>query len=224
MSAAAFPIRAVLLDFGGTLDADGVAWKERFGRLFADEGVSGGEGFDRAFYDSDDALVGAIPRGLSFAETVERLAEGVAGRLGRPEAAGPVATRFLADARERLEQSAGLLARLHARYRLGVVSNFYGNLETVCRESGLSPYLTAAVDSAVVGAEKPDRRIFEAALAAVGAAASEALFVGDSLPRDMAGARALGMPHVWIRAGGGSACCPGDLVIASVSELDEVLA
>ena len=26
---------AVLFDFGGTLDADGIAWKERFHRLFA---------------------------------------------------------------------------------------------------------------------------------------------------------------------------------------------
>ena len=29
----------VLFDFGGTLDANGVAWKERFFRLFRDEGV-----------------------------------------------------------------------------------------------------------------------------------------------------------------------------------------
>ena len=31
---------AVLFDFGGTLDADGVAWKERFFRLCLDEGVA----------------------------------------------------------------------------------------------------------------------------------------------------------------------------------------
>jgi putative hydrolase of the HAD superfamily len=214
----------VLLDFGGTLDADGVAWKERFRRLFSEEGAPAGEGFDRAFYDSDDAMVGAIPRELSFADTVERLSGGVAGRLGRPETAERVARRFLADARESLARSADVLARLHGRYRLGIVSNFYGNLEAVCRETGLSPHLDAAIDSAVVGAEKPDRRIFEAALSAVGVAPSEALFVGDSLPRDMAGALALGMPHVWIRAGDGSACCAEDRVIGSVSDLERLLA
>jgi FMN phosphatase YigB (HAD superfamily) len=213
----------VLLDFGGTLDADGVAWKDRFRRLFSEEGASIGEGFDRAFYDSDDAMVGVIPRETSLTDTVERLSGDVAGRLGRPEAAGPVARRFLADARGCLDRSAELLARLHGRFRVGVVSNFYGNLEAVCREAGLSPHLDAAVDSAVVGAEKPDRRIFEAALSAVGVAPSEALFVGDSLSRDMAGALALGMPHVWIRSGEGRACCAGDRVIASVSDLEGLL-
>ena len=32
--------KAVLFDFGGTLDADGVPWKERVARLYRDEGVS----------------------------------------------------------------------------------------------------------------------------------------------------------------------------------------
>ena len=224
MSQAAGPVQAVLFDFGGTLDADGVAWKERFRSLFGGEGIPAGEGFDRAFYGADDALVGSISPELSFSETIARLSSGVAKRLGRPEAAGRVAARFLEDARAHLARSAEVLARLHGRYRVGIVSNFYGNLETVCRETGLAPHLDAAIDSVVVRAEKPDRRIFEAALAAVGAEPSRALFVGDSMPRDMAGARALGMPHVRLRAGEGAACCAGDRVIGSVGEIVEVLA
>jgi putative hydrolase of the HAD superfamily len=217
------PVRAVLFDFGGTLDADGVAWKDRFRRLFAEQGVADA-GFDRAFYDSDDELVGAIPRTLSFAETVGRLASGVAGRLGRPDAAEPVASRFLADARAHLARSASLLHGLHGRFRLGIVSNFYGNLDAVCRETGLAEHVDAAIDSAVVKAEKPDRRIFEAALATLGVGPRRALFVGDSRPRDMEGARALGMRHVWLRPGEGDPCCPGDAVIASLLEISRVLA
>jgi HAD superfamily hydrolase (TIGR01549 family) len=224
LSHATRPIRAVLLDFGGTLDADGVAWKDRFRRLFSEESGPAAEGFDRAFYDTDDSLVGAIPADLSLEETVERLSAGVAERLGRPNAAAPVAARFLRDARECLDRNAAMLARLHWRYRLGIVSNFYGNLEAVCRETGLAPHLDAAIDSAVVGAEKPDRRIFDAALSALEVPASEALFVGDSLTRDMAGARDAGIRHVWLRAGEGASCCPDDRVIASLAELAELLA
>ena len=33
------PIETVLFDFGGTLDADGVAWKERFYSLYRSEGL-----------------------------------------------------------------------------------------------------------------------------------------------------------------------------------------
>src|SRR5207249_3583829 len=53
---------AVLFDFGGTLDADGLPWKERMGRLFRDEGaVVARDRFDPAYYAADDALVGALP-------------------------------------------------------------------------------------------------------------------------------------------------------------------
>jgi len=216
--------RAVLLDFGGTLDADGIAWKDRFQRLFAAAGAPDGNGFDRAFYDADDALVGAIAQEATFSEVVGRLSAAVARRIGLREEAGLVAARFLGDARACLGRNLPVLARLHERYRLAVVSNFYGNLAAVCAETGLSAHLDAAIDSVVVGAEKPDRRIFDAALDALGVAPEEALFVGDSLPRDMAGARAVGIPHVWLRPGEGSACCPEDAVIASLPELGRVLA
>jgi putative hydrolase of the HAD superfamily len=214
---------AVLLDFGGTLDADGVSWKDRFRRLFVRTAEISNEEFDRAFYETDDALVGQIDPELSFSETVERLARGVAEKLGLPEMAGPAAASFLGDARVALDRSRGLLERLHARFRIGIVSNFYGNLEAVCRETGLAPHLDAAVDSVRVGAEKPDPRIFEAALAGVGARASEAVFVGDSLPRDMAGARSLGIPHIWLSPGDGTPCCPQDLVIRRLAELEGAL-
>lgn len=223
MSDGAPPVRAVLFDFGGTLDSDGIAWKERFRRLFAEEAGADAEGFDRAFYDADDALVGAIPRDLSLVDTVGRLSEGVAMRLGRPTAAAPVAARFLADSEVFLARNRAVVERLHRRFRIAIVSNFYGNLEAVCRETGLAPHLDIAIDSAVIKAEKPDPRIFEAALAAVGVSPKKAVFVGDSQPRDMAGARGVGMRHVWLRAGSGEPCCPGDPVIASLPQISGVL-
>ena len=54
--------RAVLFDFGGTLDADGHPWKERVARLLGEEGLAlTPERFDPVFYAADDALVGAVP-------------------------------------------------------------------------------------------------------------------------------------------------------------------
>lgn len=216
------PVRALLLDFGGTLDSDGVAWKERFRRLFDEKTGGVGDGFDRAFYAADDALVGAVSPDFTFAETVEALSRSVARNLGRPEAAAPVATRFLTDARAYLGRSAVVLGALRSRFRLAIVSNFYGNLAAVCRETGLEELLDAAIDSAVVGASKPDPRIFRAALDELRVTPAEAVFVGDSLERDMHGARALGMRHVWIsgRPGG---CCPDDRVIASLRNVSEAL-
>jgi FMN phosphatase YigB (HAD superfamily) len=221
--------QAILFDFGGTLDADGLPWKDRFFDLARAEGLATRpEDFDPAFYAADDSLVGRIERAAALGETVERLSTRLASALGAadPEAGPRMARRFTAAARERLVESSRLLSRLSARYRLGIVSNFYGNLEAVCEEAGLAPFLSAAIDSAVVGAEKPDPRIFRAALERLAVEPARAVFVGDSPSRDMAGARALGMPHVRVVAAGrpASPCCPGDALICRLADLEEALA
>ena len=221
--------RALLFDFGGTLDAEGVPWKERFRRLWREEvGAVDPEAFDNAFYDADDALVGTIAPEAPLPETAHRLAAGLAQRLSPEDAAAPdrVASRFCAEAAACLCASSELLRELAGRYRLGVVSNFYGNLSAVCSEAGLAPLLSVAIDSAAIGVEKPDPRIFEAALSALGVPSSEALFVGDSPARDMAGARGVGMRHVLLAGGGAPpfrACCPGDPVIRRLADLKELL-
>jgi HAD superfamily hydrolase (TIGR01549 family) len=219
----------VLFDFGGTLDANGIPWKERFFRLYRDHGVAVPTAdFDLAFYASDDALVGTIPRTLPLRDTVFTLSASVARALGRDAVAERVARRFLDDAHAAFAESAGVLARLAPRFRLGVVSNFYGNLERVCADAGLDAWLAVMVDSTCVGCEKPDARIFRHATDALGLAPAAATFVGDSLPRDMAGARAIGMPHMWLRgeaeAAGRAVCCAGDRVLSHLRDVEAALA
>jgi putative hydrolase of the HAD superfamily len=217
--------KAVLFDFGGTLDADGLPWKDRFAAAWREEvGEVSPARFDPAFYAADDALVGTVPRDFSLEETVGRLAGNLARELGAdPEAGSRAGARFLRDAAPRLEASARLLRTLSERYRLGIVSNFYGNLEAVCAGAGIAPHLSVVVDSAVAGFEKPDPRIFRAALDALGASPGDAVFVGDSMPRDMEGARRLGMAHVWLAPGRDRACCPDDAVIERLERLPEVI-
>jgi len=220
---------AVLFDFGGTLDADGLPWKERVFRLFREEGaVVARERFDPSFYAADDALVGAIPATSSFQETVVRLVTGVSVLLELPDRsiADRVARRFLGDALTTIASNVPLLSELARRYRLGIVSNFYGNLTRVCDDAGIRSFFDALVDSAEVGWTKPDPRIFQRALGALGVSASAATFVGDSLPRDMAGARAVGMRHIWLAGAEPSPdgpCCRGDRQIRSLRELEAIL-
>ncbi len=216
--------RALLFDFGGTLDAEGVPWKDRFFEAARREGLDVAQAeFDPAFYGATDCLEGKIP-GLGLRETVERIADGLASRLRRESVLlRRVGERFTNDSLRQLAESAALLARLSGRYRIGIVSNFYGNLQSVLDETGLSPAVSVAVDSTLAGVKKPDPRIFQAALDVLEVAPAEAIFVGDSLRRDMAGARAMGMRHVWLRpesaAGNGAPCCPEDRVIARLAEL-----
>ena len=89
------------------------------------------------------------------------------------------------------------LARLRAGgLRLVVVSNSDGTAEAGLVESGLRPLVDAVVDSAVFGAEKPDRRIFDHALALAGLAPHETAHVGDLHAIDVLGATAAGIHPV----------------------------
>jgi len=68
------PIETLLFDFGGTLDADGVAWKERFYALYRADGLDmANDAFAIAYYAADDPLVGTLPPTTDLAGTVHAL-------------------------------------------------------------------------------------------------------------------------------------------------------
>ena len=99
------------------------------------------------------------------------------------------------------EGSAGALERLRdAGLRLGVVSNSDGRVEEALEAAGLRGYFDVVIDSGRVGLEKPDPRIFHAALEALGVAPSEALYVGDVYEVDVQGANAAGIEAVLMTA------------------------
>lgn len=76
----------------------------------------------------------------------------------------------------------------------------------------------AVVCSEEVGAYKPDRAMFDRALAALGLRADEVMHVGDSLGTDVAGAVAAGIPVAWINRRG--RCTPPGLpLVAEVPHL-----
>jgi FMN phosphatase YigB (HAD superfamily) len=231
-------IETVLFDFGGTLDSDGVAWKERFHALYQAEGLDiSAEDFAPAFYAADDALVGALAPTSTLKETVDALITNLEAELGRrttENGAGGidgargerVASRFLGETSAIFARNRPVLEALGERYRLGVVSNFYGNLEAVCESSGLGPLFGVMADSQRVGAEKPEPAIFQAALSALHAAPETAVMVGDSLRRDYEGARRSGMGFIWIAPEGVQAAersAAARPVLATVSELPGLL-
>jgi putative hydrolase of the HAD superfamily len=89
----------------------------------------------------------------------------------------------------------GLLDGLSARYRLSVVSNTYYPplVEGTVARLGLAGRFAAVRTSAALGVRKPDRRIFEDALAALGARVEEAVYVGDTYEADYLGATRAGL-------------------------------
>ena len=90
-----------------------------------------------------------------------------------------------------------LLAAMRARgLKLGVVSNWTGDLDDVLQRVGLRESFDFVLDSARIGFEKPHADIFREALARARCEPIEALHVGDSPEHDVDGALACGLRAV----------------------------
>jgi HAD superfamily hydrolase (TIGR01549 family) len=86
------------------------------------------------------------------------------------------------------------LERLQGRFKLGLVTN--GETDSQrgrLHATGLDRFFTAVLISDEAGCAKPDPRIFELALEALGVGAGETLYVGDSIEHDYGGAQAAGI-------------------------------
>jgi putative hydrolase of the HAD superfamily len=87
-------------------------------------------------------------------------------------------------------------------YRLALVTNGAPDVQREkLSHTALAPSFEAMIISAEIGVGKPDPRIFQAALAALDLGPEDAVMVGDSLARDIAGAHAAGLRAIWIDHG-----------------------
>src|SRR4051794_2013361 len=100
-------------------------------------------------------------------------------------------------------------------FRLVVVSNWDVSLHERLDELGLTPLLDGAVASAEFGAAKPDRTVFEHALALAGAEAAGSWHAGDSVEADVEGALGAGLTPVLV-ARHGQPAPPGVTAVAAL--------
>jgi len=192
---------AILLDYGGTLDGDAAHWFDHFVRLYEECGVSVPRArLHEAFYRADE-LLGHEPgiRSYGLERMVRRHVELQLehGALGPPVLAERLALAFIRDTRRAWEQNRPLLRRLAARFRLGVVSNSYGNMPALLAEAALGPF-EIILDSAVVGIAKPDLALYRLAADHLALPPAAILHVGDSWERDIVPAHATGMRTAWL--------------------------
>lgn len=195
--------KGILFDFGGTLDSDGEHWLDRFYELYREVELDiPAPEIKRAFYHADDICcndpqvhnLGLRPlMEYHVAIQFENLG------LSRRDKQTRMAELFCSKSEYYLHRNAELLTRLQQHYQMGVVSNFYGNVEVLCTEAGLAPSLAVIVDSTRLGISKPDPEIFRQALAVLGSDTSASIFIGDSYDRDMIPAQQLGMKTIWVQ-------------------------
>ncbi len=105
--------------------------------------------------------------------------------------------------RRPLPGARALLEALKPHYRIGIVTN-NRTAEQVdkLRHLGMEELVDALITSEGVGVPKPDPRIFQAALARLGARPAETVLVGDNWTADVVGALGVGIRPVWLNRTG----------------------
>ncbi|MBW7476941.1 YjjG family noncanonical pyrimidine nucleotidase [Paenibacillus oenotherae] len=102
-----------------------------------------------------------------------------------------------------IEGTQHLLARLHGRYPMGIISNGIGEAQrSRLKTGGLEHYFDHLFVSDEIGFWKPDRQIFDRAVDTFGLRHDEVLFVGDSLQDDYHGALGAGIDFCYFNPGG----------------------
>jgi len=151
------------------------------------------------------------------------------GKEAPADAAAFLSVEFAATrrARQRLMPGAReLMADLAATHAVALLTNGAPDLQREkIAASGLESFFRAIAVSGEHGIGKPKPEIFHRLLVELGVAPSEALMVGNSLERDIAGARNAGIRSVWIRVPGSEeqAEVTPDHTIATLSEIPGIL-
>jgi HAD superfamily hydrolase (TIGR01549 family) len=89
-----------------------------------------------------------------------------------------------------------VLDRIRSKFRIAVISNADGKIETILSRCGIAECFETITDSGIVGFEKPHSEIFQAALKSMNTHADESLYIGDVYSVDYVGATTAGMQAV----------------------------
>jgi putative hydrolase of the HAD superfamily len=202
-------IDAVLLDVGGVFFLPA---PERIAPVLARAGVGiqDADAFDRAHYrgiaaldefrEGDEEIWTAYNRAYARSCGVgDDALEDTVRALLSEFTVGGLWTRPVPGA------SDALRALARQGVRIAIVSNSDGTVEQLLRDQdvcqvgpGSGVAVDAIIDSSVVGAAKPDPRIFEIALSRIDVAPQHAIHVGDTPGADVDGAQAAGIAAVLV--------------------------
>ncbi len=239
-------IQALIFDFGGTLDGNGIHWLERTYQFInkhhpeitreafdvADkatisEFAFGDSAVDWSYQEGSMLPIGAVANSVAaectLRETVDAIGTGVFARLDlSEELKDEYVEWFCKGVSENLSENSEWLKTLHGTYKLGVISNNFGNTQGWCDEYQLTPLMDVIIDSSAFGVAKPDPKIFKAALSELDVAPTEAIYVGDSYKADMVGAKNVGMWTAWMIGNQTKECPDLSFVDVQLNHLHEL--
>lgn len=228
-------IKGVIFDYGGTLDTGGDHWSEVIWKAWQQAGVATDKArFREAYVYAERELARTLhilPHHnfhdlLRIKMQIELQQLASTGEFAPAEIegkAGEIADICYQAAKASVEKARPVLEALSKRYPMVLVSNFYGNVETVLKDFGIDGYFRKVIESAVVGVRKPDPKIFLLGVEALGLKPEETLVFGDSYSKDIVPAEKAGCQVMWLKGKGWTAEEDSTFHPNIISSLDEAL-
>ena len=206
-------ITGVIFDYGGTIDSRGVHWSEVLWQGFVSQNVPITKEQFRDCYVHAERELARVRHILPNDNFHDLLVKKVRIELDYLvnndllQAASDALCQAIAlycynAARECVEEARPVLEALSQRFPMMLVSNFYGNVDSVLRDFDLRRYFKGVIESAVVGVRKPNPTLFRLGVDALEMDARNILVVGDSLRKDIEPAESLGCKALWIKGKG----------------------
>ncbi|MDR3625912.1 MAG: HAD family hydrolase [Ignavibacteriaceae bacterium] len=227
-------MEAILFDFGGTLDTNGVHWSEKFWEIYQkyrvpvtkkeyeEAYVAAEKRMSERVHKEDDmmaTLSNQVNLQFEYLHNERKINE--YSRL-----ADSVINSCYLDVIETLKITDNVLRQLKNNYKLGVVSNFYGNLEPVLKSLSIDKYFDAIIDSTVVKVNKPDPNILQVALYWLNTIPANAIVIGDSYDRDIIPAKKIGCKTIWLDGKSWNKpddTSDADIIVHSINKLVDVI-
>ncbi len=227
-------IKGIIFDYGGTIDSRGVHWSEVIWDGYRAAGVNvSKEQFRDSYVHAERELARVrhilpsdnfhdlllkkmrielqdlVEKGHLHCDDIEPLAQ-------------QVAQYCYQEARSSIEEARPVLEQLAKHYPMMLVSNFYGNVDSVLRDFDVRKYFKGVIESAVVGVRKPNPVIFALGVDVLELPASQVLVVGDSLKKDILPAESLGCQVLWLKGKGWTADEDAQTHPCTIKSLNEI--
>lgn len=208
-------IKGILIDFGGTIDSDGIHWFNAFSDAYAMVADVSRDILWDAYVHTERTL-GRNPIIKPTDTFCKTLQTKIALQTEYLQSKGITITAqdtILDTCYNKVVKHISTVSKpTLERIKLPkvLVTNFYGNMHTVLEEFGLDHLFKEVVESSVVGVRKPDPEIFRLGVQALGLEPQETVMIGDNYEKDIVPAQSIGCHTIWLSPqsdkGDGSVC------------------
>lgn len=209
-------VKGIIFDYGGTIDTNSRHWAEVLWEKYQEFNVPVDKASFREAYVHGERSLAKFPLikpehnfhdmlniklNIQISYLIEngKIDGSLAEKYNYAKSIADSSYRYVLDV---LQKTRPVVEQLSSEYKLVLVSNFYGNIETVLKDFGLYDYFSGIIESSVVGVRKPDPAIYRLGVEAIGLPAGEVLVVGDSFSKDVIPAKSVGCKVAWLKGEG----------------------